>query len=479
MTAPELLPLGVEDVARIVASPEWETNHARALIEARVRLGMGQALSVTQTLDFNNGKLWLIERGLASEWPRPLPEKPAPPGLSGSVLSNMKLVGSKTVPKPSSRLISTCIDDIESEEVDWLWPGRIPRGRLSILLGRQGKGKSTLIGWLASAVSAGLPWPDSPVENEPGTVLMLQAEEHVAQDIRPRLEAMGACFRKVHVVTAVDRGDGIERTPSLAQDVKVLTDEVNRHGDVKLIIVDPLGHYVQGISGYNSSEVRGYMDPLIKLAEKTGIAVVLVMHPSKDQEKDILDRASDSGAFTQMARMAWYYSDDPKDKSRRLLSLMKGNILGATRTAISVAYHKRRLVWRPDPVHLDAFEVDHMLQRAARDEKLHGKRGPDASVTNKAKEFIVQFLGRGPTWVSVVLDQAETVGIKESSFRKGLKRLIEDDGQVEKFKGDDGRHWIRLTVEPPASTPIIAALAERLRNEPGSAWARLLSPAVG
>ena len=78
-----------------------------------------------------------------------------------------------------------------------------------------------------------------------------------------------------------------------------------------------------------------------------------------------------------MARMSWYFSHDPTDKSRRLLSLMKGNLHGATRTALAVGYEpkRRRLTWYPDPVDLAARDVDNLLQKPAREAKLNPRPG--------------------------------------------------------------------------------------------------------
>ena len=128
------------------------------------------------------------------------------------------------------------------------------------------------------------------------------------------------------------------------------------------------------------------------------------------------------------------------------MSYLKGNPRGATKTGLVVSIRKNRLVWRPDPIHMTAFEIDHALQKQALDAKLHGKTTQDGSNVHKAKDFISKYLEKGPAWVSVVLDQAEVVQIKETTFRKALRRLTEDDGKVERFTGEDGRQWIRFPI---------------------------------
>jgi AAA domain len=409
--------------------------------------GRWKALPAMHVRAHSEAVAWLLDRGLACEWPRRVEaRKPAPEPIPQGV-PTLRYVAEQAratvAARPKPRLITASLDEVEPEEVEWLWPGRLPLGRVSGILGRQGAGKSTLLGWLHATSTSGLPWPDCDEPAESGSSILLQTEEVISQDIVPRLVKMGANMRRVHVVKAVERDPGVPLPFSLGRDVDALSEMVDRLGDVRLVTIDPLGSFVQGISGHNDSEVRALMQPLFDLAEAKNVAVILVMHPNKDGEKDILDRASNSGAFTQMARMLWYYSPDPKDKSRRILSLIKGNTHGATKTALAAAHHKGRLVWRPSHVQLDAFAVDHALQRAAREEKLHGKRGPDATAARAAMDFIADLVEKsGPLPVTAAVDQAEDSGIKESTFRKALRRLVEDDGRVIKALGEGGRYWL-------------------------------------
>lgn len=395
-------------------------------------------------------QVWLIEHKLLSELPVPeVPERvhvafaqgnPTPKALAEERARN----------RPKPKLITRSLDDIQEEEVEWLWPGRIPLGAPTLILGRQGDGKSTLMSWLAATVTKGSPWPDVPDDNEAGSVLILQAEESAARSIRPRMSAFGYAPGRVGMVQGVDRGDGRESWFSLAQDTELLAEECDRRKDVRLILVDPLSSYVRGISGYNDTEVREYMQPLFRLAEDYNLSVILVAHPNKDGEKDILDRVSGSGAYTQMVRMSWYLSEDPTNKGRRLLSLMKGNLHGATRTAIAVHYDDRlrKLTWFDDALKLNAREVDHLLQKAAREAKLQAKHGPDPAVRKKAEAFLLDLLKAGPTLQSAAEDQALNRGIKRATFCRAMKSLMESDGRVTRERrGEDVRWWLSL-VEP-------------------------------
>lgn len=366
-------------------------------------------------------------------------------------------------PRPKARCVSRKMSGVKPESVDYLWPGRLPKGRIAIVMGRQGQGKSTFVSWLASVVSSGQPWPGSETPNAPGSVVWLQGEEIASQDVRPRLDANGANSDKIHVVDAVRYGDdGNELAVSLGRDIDAVESLMDDLGDCKLMIVDPIGDYLGGTNTRSDVEVRAVLDPLKKLAERRGLSIVLVMHPTKNQDKDVLDRVGNSAAFTQVARVSWYLSDDPTRKGRKLLSLMKGNPAGIVKTALAVSLSKTgRLVFGPKAVRLDAFEVDRLLQFAAMDEKINGRRGPVGETTNAARRWIVEFLeAKGPAWSSSVFDQSSAAGFGESTYRKALKRLIEDVREVEQFDGPEGRRWLRASCPLVLRNPVAVQAPE-------------------
>ena len=396
---------------------------------------------------------WLEENGFITDAPAPADRKRSPVlGPDGKPLASSQ-GKPRGKPKPRRVLVAGRLADIEEREVEWLWPGRFPVGTITFLLGVMGTGKSTFLGWLSAAVSMGRPWPDCPDENPPGTVLILQAEESLSTAVRRRFNGFGFHHDRVLVIKGTKmEGDDDDKAAwfSIGHDAQALAEECARRGDVRLIIVDPIASYLRGVSTKSDVDVREVLQPLFDLAEKYSLAVVMAAHPNKDKEKDILDRASGTGAFLQMARSAWYLSTDPNDKSRRLLSLMKENVPGTKHTAIAFTYDARtRQMWfDPKPVDMEAREVDATLQRAAREAKFTGRRGPDPTESKRASEFIFQCLeSSGPCLQSTVQDLAMNQGIKEASFRKGLKKLLSEDGRVRRERNPkDGRWWIWIFV---------------------------------
>jgi RecA-family ATPase len=95
------------------------------------------------------------------------------------------------------RLLVTTLSGVEPEEVNWLWPGRIPRGKTTLLAGDAGLGKSYLSLDIAARVSTGGTWPDGGDVAE-GDVLIVTAEDGLADTVRPRLDNLGADVSRVH-----------------------------------------------------------------------------------------------------------------------------------------------------------------------------------------------------------------------------------------------------------------------------------------
>ncbi len=144
--------------------------------------------------------------------------------------------------------IVICLADVEPREVDWLWPGRIPAGRITLLVGKPGEGKSFLTTDLAARVSTGTPWPDgSPCHR--GSVLLLSAEDDPGDTIRPRLDAHYADASRVHMLSAVRRRttEGTLRdTVFTLADVEALERTLAGIPDCRLVVIDPIGSYLGG-----------------------------------------------------------------------------------------------------------------------------------------------------------------------------------------------------------------------------------------
>lgn len=226
-------------------------------------------------------------------------------------------------------LLRSC--DIEPTTVRWLWPGRIPRGRMTLMVGRPGGGKSFATADFAARVSQGRDWPDgSPCAA--GSVLLCSAEDDPADTIVPRLIAHDADRSRVHLLTGVrySREDGTEseRVFTLV-DIEPLRKALDQLSDCRLIVVDPIGSYLGGqADAHRDNEVRGVLAPLCKLAEEYDAALLVVAHTRKSAAAHADDTAMGSRAFTGLARSVLHLMADPDDETdqRRLLLPGKNNL---------------------------------------------------------------------------------------------------------------------------------------------------------
>lgn len=122
--------------------------------------------------------------------------------------------------------VTRCMKDIQPEPISWLWPGRIARGKVTLIAGDPGLGKSQLTAALAACVSSAERWPVDRSQAPAGNVLILNAEDDPADTIRPRLDAAGANVHNVYVLDAIcavdEQGRLIQRSFDLARDIDAL-----------------------------------------------------------------------------------------------------------------------------------------------------------------------------------------------------------------------------------------------------------------
>lgn len=388
------------------------------------------------------------------------------------------LADAAEVTKPPDRggPVLVCLADVEPREVRWLWPGRVPLGRITLLVGRPGEGKSFLATDMTARVTTGTPWPDgSPCPS--GSVILVSAEDDPADTIRPRLDAHGADVRRVHLLSAVryldDDGKPQEMMFTLA-DVAVLEAALQARPDCKLIVVDPIGSFMGGkVDAHRDNEVRGVLAPVAKLAEKYGAAVVVVAHQRKSPGTIADDLALGSRAFTGIARAVWHLMRDAEDKGRRLLLPGKNNLAPeGTGLAFGIFGDPPAIAWEPEPVTMsadDALAVENGNGKAE-------KRGPEPEARNAAAEWLRRVLSGGPVATAKVKDEA-----KAAEYAWRTVQRAADELRVERRKAGYGEGWTwelpaedaNQTCQPPQAEKNLASwhlrenIGKNTDSEPG------------
>jgi hypothetical protein len=342
--------------------------------------------------------------------------------------------------------VVVCFADIEPREVSWLWPGRIPLGRISLLVGRPGEGKSFLTVDAAARVSTGTPWPDKS-ECLKGDVLLISAEDDPHDTIRPRLDAHYADVARVHLLSAVRfsdfNGKPAERAVSLA-DVRPIRQAVEQLSDCRLIIVDPIGSFLGGqTDAHRDNEVRSVLTPIAKLAEECGAAVLVVAHHRKAAAAVADDMTMGSRAFTGIARTTWHLTRDSGDKNRRLFLPGKNN-LGpeGDGLAFSIFGEPAQIGWERDPVAMSADDAIAVECHARRQ-----KSGPAPESLDAAMDWLGEALTEGPRQAKELKD--EWCNGQDGSW--GTLKRAKKSLEVISFRLENtGPWWWRL---PGAQSP--------------------------
>lgn len=354
------------------------------------------------------------------------PPRRTPATLAGSADSEVS-------PLPVGSPVLIHLSDIAAEPIKWLWPGRIPCGKLTLLIGDPGLGKSLLTLDMVARVSRAGAWPDggrAPL----GHVILLSAEDGVADTIRPRVDTLGGNAARAWVLSAV-KHENAERPFSLAADLPALEQAMAQTGAV-LVVIDPLSAYLGENDSYKDSEVRGLLAPLATLAEQTGIAVLGVMHLGKDAQRRAIHRALGSVAFVAAARVVLAVAKDPDNESHRLLLPIKNN-LTAPPAVLAFSLPGGRLEWEPQPV--AGVDADTIL----------GQVPEDREERRDADEFLRELLKDGGVRAADVLRAARENGIPERTLYRAKRRL----GIKARHEGQPGKrgawYWFLPMIWPP------------------------------
>lgn len=324
----------------------------------------------------------------------------------------------------SDDLLLVRASDVAPEPVVWLWQGRIAIGTTTMIAGNPGLGKSQLMAYLSAVVTTGGRMVDGSTAPD-GDVIYLTAEDSFGSTVVPRLLAAGADLRRVHFLDGVAPEAGQERGFDLVRDCQALDALMYRRPGVRLVIIDPVTAYLGATDSHRTSEVRGVLRPLERLAQAHHAAVVLVSHLNKGGGAEAMTRVTGSLAFVAAARSAYLVTRDPQDEDRRLLLTVKQNLAvepeGLAFTVEGELVEGRddariptsRIVFLPGTVTTTADEAL-AAQRAA---------GDNRSERSEAAEWLREALAGGLRPRRDVERQAKADGLHWRTVQRAAKDL--------------------------------------------------------
>lgn len=310
-----------------------------------------------------------------------------------------------TVTDSGDGLIVVRLSSVQPESIRWLWPRRIARGKLNLVIGDPGLGKSLLTIDAAARVTTGKTWPDGGA-TDIGDVIMLTAEDGLADTIRPRMDQIKGDVERVQVIKAY-RERGQDRQLCLGRDLPAIESLIHQTKAV-LLTIDPLSAYLGNIDSKTDAEVRGTLAPLATLAEQTGVAVFGVMHLNKNSQQKAIYRALSSIAFVAAARIVLAVAKDPNNPQRRYLAPVKVNVCAPPATLAYRITESGLLVWEQEPV--GDLDADTIL--GTHDDQI------DRHSKTEAAQWLREYLRDGERPATSVIKAADQVGISKRTLER-------------------------------------------------------------
>lgn len=347
--------------------------------------------------------------------------------------------GKGNYPGNSGVVTLRCMKEVEAEAVSWLWKPYIAKGKLTLLEGDPGEGKSWITLAIAAAVSLGQGLPGQ-VSIERGSVILVSAEDGMGDTIRPRLDSLQADLSRIHAIDGVITfdDDGFTTIEQYITEVKPI-----------LLIIDPLQAYLGSKTDFHrANETRPILSRLARLAEKYSLAILAVRHLSKAGLVKAIYRGLGSIDFTAACRSVLLAGCNATDKQNSAIVQIKSNL--APKGA-SQGYQLKddHFSWTGEST-LTSNQI------------LAGDNSDNFTPIDDAKAFLLEMMANGPVLAHITYHDAEAIGISKRTLDRAKAQL----GIITRHIGEKGRRgggdW---TWElPPKTIDIATNISGNLNN---------------
>jgi energy-coupling factor transporter ATP-binding protein EcfA2 len=286
------------------------------------------------------------------------------------------------------------MEDVQTREVQWLWYPYIAYGKITVIEGDPGEGKTTLALTLAALLSRGQPLPcDEDIPYEPISIIYQTAEDGIDDTIKPRLEKANADCSKIRVI------DETEKELSMTDE---RLEQAIAETNAKLVILDPIQAYIgSDVDMHRANEIRPVLKRLGIIAEKYGCAILLIGHMNKASGSKSTYRGLGSIDIQATARSVLLVARIPDKPNIRIMAQDKSS-LAAAGDSIGFEISEDR-----------GFECIGPYDITV-DELLAGKEGRGRKKLDVAIAFIKEYFGAE--------SEVSSKDIEEEAAKKGIKR---------------------------------------------------------
>ena len=307
------------------------------------------------------------------------------------------------VPEAEELVPMLCYEDIEQTSVDWLWFPYIPFGKLTIIQGNPGEGKTYFAMMLTAACTNRKLFPNME-DIEPFNVIYQTAEDGMGDTIKPRLVEAGADLSRVMVI------DDTEEALTLSDD---RIEKAVRQNQVRLVIIDPVQAFIGADVDMNrANEVRPVFRKLGMIAEKTGCAIVLIGHLNKSSGTQSTYRGLGSIDIMAAVRSLIFIGKVRKDPTTRVLIHEKSSLAPPGETMAFKLGDEEGFRW------VGAYEI-------SADELLDGKEGKATETKlERGRKLIMELLAdKKEISIRELDEKAKEQGISGRTMRDVRSRM--------------------------------------------------------
>lgn len=335
----------------------------------------------------------------------PLPEEEV-----ASIVANVaKYPQGNPFPRTPRRADVRCLADVKALEVEWLWQPYIPLKMITVVSGDPGAGKTFLSLALAASLTQGKAMLTG-VEASPCNVLYLSHENSPEHVTRPRFDALEGDVRRFFLLEGTKCDDGTAGRITLA-DLEQLEEAITEH-QARLVIIDPLQSYLGGdVDAHRANQTRPIFDGLIRLADKTGCAMLITRHLSKGLGGSALYRGMGSIDITGAARSELLVAKEPDQEGRIVMAQSKNSLAEFGPSLTYSIGADKKLHWHGE----SSFKANDLLTAPVSAE--------ERSAVGEAEDFLRETLADGPRPVKEVQSRAEENGISMATLRRAGSRL--------------------------------------------------------
>ena len=328
------------------------------------------------------------------------------------------------------------LSQIRPEPVRWLWEPFIPRGKLALLDGDPGVGKSLLTLDIAARLSRGGFLPDGSQATRPHTTLFLSGEDGAADTLRPRAEATGADLDRLLVVGSTDSA-----LPLFPVYTAVL-EELIRKRTADLVVLDPVMAFLPPEVASNTDQcVRGVLNTLAGLAARTDCTILLIRHLRKKGSRNALHRGLGSIGIIGAVRAGLLASHHPSERELRVLAVTKTNL---ARKPPALGFRlvgddaERAMIQWIGPINLSADELGGVVAKRPRDH---------------AADWLYRQLAGGPRKATELYAAAAADGIPDHNLERAKHEIGARSHQVHFKNGERAWYWYDPCAPWPAKAP--------------------------